>query len=100
MLRGTIARGARVSERNPIPRTTIQRYYQILCNMSREDRRAHSEKLIADPTPLVPALIRPGAMGMGDVKLAVLLGAALGRDVLSALTIGFVAYLDGSGPAE
>jgi leader peptidase (prepilin peptidase) / N-methyltransferase len=42
---------------------------------------------------LVPALIRPGAMGMGDVKLAVLLGAALGRDVLSALTIGFVAVL-------
>jgi leader peptidase (prepilin peptidase)/N-methyltransferase len=42
---------------------------------------------------LVPALIRPGAMGMGDVKLAVLLGAALGRDVLTALTIGFLALL-------
>jgi len=42
---------------------------------------------------LLPALIRPGAMGMGDVKLAVLLGATLGRDVLSALTIGFVALL-------
>ena len=42
---------------------------------------------------LLPALIRPGAMGMGDVKLAVLLGAALGRDVLGALTIGFVALL-------
>lgn len=42
---------------------------------------------------LLPALIRPGAMGMGDVKLAVLLGAALGRDVLSALTVGFVALL-------
>jgi leader peptidase (prepilin peptidase)/N-methyltransferase len=37
---------------------------------------------------LVPALIRPGAMGMGDVKLAMLLGAALGRDVLGALMIG------------
>jgi prepilin signal peptidase PulO-like enzyme (type II secretory pathway) len=27
---------------------------------------------------------------MGDVKLAVLLGAALGRDVLGALTLGFL----------
>jgi leader peptidase (prepilin peptidase) / N-methyltransferase len=42
---------------------------------------------------LLPALMRPGAMGMGDVKLAVLLGAALGRDVLIALTIGFAALL-------
>jgi leader peptidase (prepilin peptidase)/N-methyltransferase len=42
---------------------------------------------------LLPALIRPGAMGMGDVKLAMLLGAALGRDVLSALTIGCLAVV-------
>lgn len=42
---------------------------------------------------LVPAVIRPGAMGMGDVKLAMLLGAALGRDVLSALMIGFVGMI-------
>src|SRR3954470_1400383 len=42
---------------------------------------------------LLPSLIRPGAMGMGDVKLAVLLGAALGRDVLSALTLGCLAVL-------
>jgi len=42
---------------------------------------------------LLPALIRPGAMGMGDVKLALLLGAALGADVVSALTIGFAALL-------
>jgi leader peptidase (prepilin peptidase)/N-methyltransferase len=42
---------------------------------------------------LVPSLLRPGAMGMGDVKLAVLLGAALGRDVLSALTLGCLAVL-------
>jgi leader peptidase (prepilin peptidase)/N-methyltransferase len=42
---------------------------------------------------LVPALLRPGAMGMGDVKLAALLGAALGRDVLTALTLGLLGML-------
>jgi leader peptidase (prepilin peptidase) / N-methyltransferase len=41
----------------------------------------------------LPALIRPGAMGMGDVKLAVMLGAALGRDVLTALTLGCLAVV-------
>ncbi len=40
---------------------------------------------------LIPALIRPGALGMGDVKLAMLLGAALGRDVVAALTLGLFA---------
>lgn len=42
---------------------------------------------------LIPAFIRPGSIGMGDVKLAVLLGAALGRDVLTALTVGCLALL-------
>jgi leader peptidase (prepilin peptidase)/N-methyltransferase len=42
---------------------------------------------------LLPGLLRPGAMGMGDVKLAALLGAALGAQVLPALLIGFVAVL-------
>lgn len=40
---------------------------------------------------LVPSLIRRGAVGMGDVKLAVLLGAALGPLVASALAIGLTA---------
>jgi leader peptidase (prepilin peptidase)/N-methyltransferase len=39
----------------------------------------------------VPALIRPGALGMGDVKLAMLLGAALGSSVVPALTVGLFA---------
>jgi leader peptidase (prepilin peptidase)/N-methyltransferase len=39
---------------------------------------------------LLAALLRPGALGMGDVKLGLLLGALLGADVLGALTIGFV----------
>ena len=36
-------------------------------------------------------LIRPEGLGMGDVKLAVLLGAGLGRDVVWGITLGFLA---------
>jgi leader peptidase (prepilin peptidase)/N-methyltransferase len=39
---------------------------------------------------LLAASLRPDALGMGDVKLGMLLGALLGADVLDALTIGFV----------
>ena len=42
---------------------------------------------------LLPALLKPGGMGMGDVKLAALLGAALGAAVLTALTLGFLALV-------
>lgn len=42
---------------------------------------------------LIAALAYPGGMGMGDVKLALLLGAALGRLVAVGLMIGFVAAL-------
>src|SRR4029450_4062624 len=37
---------------------------------------------------LLPALAVPAALGMGDVKLAGLLGAALGYPVLNGLLIG------------
>ena len=40
---------------------------------------------------LVPGLLARGALGMGDVKLALLLGAALGRGVVSALLLGCAA---------
>jgi leader peptidase (prepilin peptidase)/N-methyltransferase len=40
---------------------------------------------------LVPALLRPDALGLGDVKLALLLGAALGRAVIPALMVGLLA---------
>jgi prepilin signal peptidase PulO-like enzyme (type II secretory pathway) len=40
---------------------------------------------------LLPGLLKPGSMGMGDVKLAALLGLALGSQVVSALTIGCLA---------
>jgi leader peptidase (prepilin peptidase) / N-methyltransferase len=39
---------------------------------------------------LAAALIRPGAMGLGDVKLAAVLGLYLGRGVIAALLIAFV----------
>lgn len=42
---------------------------------------------------LLPAVVHPGAMGMGDVKLGFLLGAALGWDVLAALALGSLAAL-------
>lgn len=58
----------------------------------------------ADPSPewvlaalaafaflLVPALVYPAGLGMGDVKLMLLLGAMLGREVLFALAVGLVA---------
>jgi leader peptidase (prepilin peptidase) / N-methyltransferase len=40
---------------------------------------------------LLPSLLQPGAIGMGDVKLAALLGATLGTAVLSALMLAFLA---------
>jgi leader peptidase (prepilin peptidase)/N-methyltransferase len=61
-------------------------------------------RTIGDPSPewaiaalaaaaflLVPALIYPAGLGMGDVKLMLLLGAMLGRDVLTALVLGLSA---------
>ncbi len=36
---------------------------------------------------LLPSLLHPGAMGMGDVKLAALLGLAFGGDVVAALLV-------------
>jgi leader peptidase (prepilin peptidase)/N-methyltransferase len=42
---------------------------------------------------LVAALAYPGGMGMGDVKLALLMGVALGRTVPVALFVGMVAAL-------
>jgi leader peptidase (prepilin peptidase)/N-methyltransferase len=36
----------------------------------------------------LPLLVYPAGMGMGDVKLAALLGAALGRSVIAAVLVG------------
>jgi leader peptidase (prepilin peptidase) / N-methyltransferase len=39
---------------------------------------------------LLPTLVLPAGIGMGDVKLALLIGAMLGKEVLPALLLGFV----------
>jgi len=49
--------------------------------------------LLAGVALLIPNLIRSSSMGMGDVKLAMLLGATLGWGVLGALEIAFVSVL-------
>jgi hypothetical protein len=43
----------RLTEHTSIPRTTIQRWYKRVCNMSYKQRRALADELIADPSPLV-----------------------------------------------
>jgi leader peptidase (prepilin peptidase)/N-methyltransferase len=42
---------------------------------------------------LLPNLLNSSAMGMGDVKLALLLGAGLGWGVFGALIVGFLAAI-------
>ena len=44
-------------------------------------------------TLLLPTLIKPGSLGMGDVKLAALLGVGLGSEVVNALVFGSLAAL-------
>jgi prepilin signal peptidase PulO-like enzyme (type II secretory pathway) len=45
--------------------------------------------LVAGGLMFLAAALRPGDLGMGDVKLTLLLGALLGTAVLGALVIGF-----------
>ena len=42
---------------------------------------------------LAAAVVYPAGMGMGDVKLALLMGAALGRTVSAALMVGMLAAM-------
>jgi leader peptidase (prepilin peptidase)/N-methyltransferase len=49
--------------------------------------------LLAAAFLLAAALAKPGGMGMGDVKLALLMGVALGRTVPVALFLGMVAAM-------
>lgn len=44
---------AGMSARNPIPRTSIQRYYKRVCNMSYAQRLTLVDSLLDDPSPLV-----------------------------------------------
>jgi leader peptidase (prepilin peptidase)/N-methyltransferase len=49
--------------------------------------------LVAGGVLLLPNLIHSDWMGMGDVKLGLLLGAALGWGVIGALELAFIAVL-------
>jgi leader peptidase (prepilin peptidase)/N-methyltransferase len=40
---------------------------------------------------LILALVKPGGIGFGDVKLGLLLGAGLGKSVVTALAVGVIA---------
>jgi hypothetical protein len=42
---------------------------------------------------LLPSLVQPGAIGIGDVKLGALLGTLLASAILSALLLGFLAFV-------
>jgi len=42
---------------------------------------------------LIPALVKPGGIGMGDVKLALLMGALLGAAVTTAFFLAFAAVI-------
>jgi leader peptidase (prepilin peptidase)/N-methyltransferase len=73
--------------RNVLPATA----FVLAANIALEPDKAAQWVLSAFAAAaifLVPALIRPDALGMGDVKLAMLLGAALGPQVVSALALG------------
>jgi leader peptidase (prepilin peptidase)/N-methyltransferase len=59
------------------------------------DPSSYAESLVSAAAAglflLLPSLVRRDAVGMGDVKLALLLGAALGQLVAAALVIGLFA---------
>lgn len=44
--------------------------------------------VVAGLVLLMPSLFQPGAVGMGDVKVAAFLGVVLGGDVVTALLVG------------
>jgi leader peptidase (prepilin peptidase) / N-methyltransferase len=44
--------------------------------------------VVAGAVLLLPTLLQPGAVGMGDVKLAAFLGVVLGAEVITALLAG------------
>jgi len=73
-----------------IPATVVVLVLMTLWDLSPEWALA---ALGASAFLLVAALAYPGGMGMGDVKLALLMGAALGRYVPVGLMVGMIAAL-------
>jgi leader peptidase (prepilin peptidase)/N-methyltransferase len=79
-----------IPNRIVLPATLVVLVAQSLRTLSPEWAIA---ALAASAFLLAAALAYPAGMGMGDVKLALLMGAALGRTVGVALMIGMVAAL-------
>jgi leader peptidase (prepilin peptidase) / N-methyltransferase len=85
-------RTRRIPNRIVVPATAVTLAWQVAFFPERSAQWV-AGAVAAAALMLLPSLVRPGAIGMGDVKLAALLGAALGADALEALTIGFVAVI-------
>jgi len=90
VLAATDIRERLIPNRIVIPAAGIVLLAQVLCYPSRT-----AEWVIASLGAALflfaPTVVKRGAIGMGDVKLGLLIGAALGSSVLSGLTIGFLA---------
>ena len=79
-----------IPNRIVLPATAIV----LLANVARDPDRAPEWILAAVGAGLfflVPLLVYPSGIGMGDVKLALLLGAGLGLAVVPALVVGLCA---------
>jgi leader peptidase (prepilin peptidase) / N-methyltransferase len=77
-----------VPNRIVVPATAVVLVAQTLLHPSVEWTVA---ALAAAIFLFLPALVYPAGLGMGDVKLALLLGAMLGRNVAVALMVGLLA---------
>ena len=83
-------------ERRLLPnRIVLPTLLVVLAAQLALDPARYAESLVAGAAAgaflFLPSLVRRGAVGMGDVKLAVLLGATLGKVVAAALVIGLCA---------
>jgi leader peptidase (prepilin peptidase)/N-methyltransferase len=85
-------RTLRVPNRIVLPATAIVLVTEIALDPSRAGERVLAT-LVAGGLLLILNLISSAGLGMGDVKLGMLLGAALGWGVIGALEIAFMALL-------
>lgn len=82
----------RIPNRIVLPATAIALAVQIVLMPSRAAEFVLAA-LLAGLALLVPNLVNSAWIGMGDVKLAALLGATLGWAVVGALELAFIAVL-------
>jgi prepilin signal peptidase PulO-like enzyme (type II secretory pathway) len=85
-------RTLRIPNRIVLPATAAVLVAEIALDPSRALERVLATLLVG-AVLLIPNLISSSWLGMGDVKLGMLLGAALGWGALGALEIAFMALL-------